>query len=1254
MEPHSSKAEKERQRLAALRDYRVSEVSAESRLDQLTELAAQICGTPMALIGFLDAHQVWLKATVGLEATVLDRKDAICTHVVEGGKPLVIEDLQQETQFAGHPWVCREGGVRFYAGVPLISPAGTPLGGLCVLDTSVRHLAPAQLEALAKLASQVVTHLELRRNVDRLEEEAAHHRRTEAMLREAENRFRSIFENSTEGIFQTTPDGHYQEVNPRLAQIYGYASTAELKASIQDIAHELYVEPGRREEFGRLMREHGEVVGFESQIYRRDGRVIWISENARSVLNAQGELEYYEGSVVDITDRKQTEQALRDSEVLYHSLVEYLPQNVFRKDTEGRFTFVNPLFAQTMGRAPEAILGKRDEDFFPPNLAASYRADDRHVMRTGRPLDKVENHVRSDGTRLYVHVLKTPLKDAEGNVIGVQGIFWDETERHQMEQQLAHERDLFAALLDNLPDAIYFKDRESHFLRCSRSLANRFGVPDPEALVGQSDFDFFTREHAQQAYDDEQEIIRTGEPMLGVTEKETWPDGHETWMLTTKMPFRDQTGAIIGTFGVSKDITKLIEIERELEQARDAALASTKAKSKLLGNITHELRTPLHTIIAGADVLGATPLKPEQREILTAMRRQADWQLRMINDLIELSRAATHSLKLDCHDFDPEDIVADSVERMAESALQKGIELIGDVEPGLPRVHGDPFRLQQILINLMANAIKFTDEGYVLVRVRLAPPVGERLVLAVDVQDTGIGISPTAQGRIFEAFEQADDSTTRKYGGTGLGLAICRELVELMGGQLDVRSAPGYGACFGFTVRLEAATQPAHDTPRAEVDLGGLRLLLVEDHEVARKVLRRRLEHWGCLVREAASAEEARAALAREGQFAAVLVDETLPDSPGQRLARELQPQVEHVALMASMACRLDLAAAGHERSLPCVPKPPPPRRLRRLLEAWQAGLPGPATEEGETAVAELGRPLRVLVAEDNDFNREIALQQLELVGHRAAAVGNGKEVLTEIERDHYDVLLLDCQMPELDGYATARAIRASEAARASSDEGRPSVYIVAVTANSSEEDRARCLRAGMDDFLSKPVVRATLDAALRRAAAALSQRSRREAAWPPPGVAATTLPSPTLANEARPPSAEGRGAETPEAAADQKSEPDAELPTLDLTLLRSFSPDAARNLARLFVQTADALIERLGTAVAGGDAPALHAAAHSLKGSSRHLGARRLGDLSAQIEALGRTEKLAEAAPLVEALAAEYRSVKAQLRAEPGLGEGE
>lgn len=1242
-------AERERRRLAALRDYRVSEVSAESRLDELTGLAAQICGTPMAVIGFLDAEKVWLKATVGIAPQVLDRNEALCTRVVEAGQPLIIEDLQQEGEFSGHPWVRGEAGIRFYAGVPLLSPERIPLGSLCVIDIRARRLAPDQLRALTMLASQVVTHLELRRNLRRLEEEAGDHQRTEAMLREAENRFRSIFENSTEGIFQTTPDGHYQEVNPRLAQIYGYASPDELKASIRDIAHELYVEPGRREAFGRLMREQGEVVGFESQIRRRDGRVIWISENARSVVNAQGDLEYYEGTVVDITDRKETEQALRDSEVLYHSLVEYLPQNVFRKDPEGRFTFVNPLFAQTMGRTPGDILGRTDEDFFPPNLAAAYRADDRQVMRTGKPLDKVESHVRADGTRLYVHVLKTPLKDADGNVIGLQGIFWDETERHEMEQQLAHERDLFAALLNNLPDAIYFKDRDSRFLRCSQSLAARFGAPDPEAVLGKSDFDFFSPEHARQAYDDEQRIIRTGEPMLGVTEKETWPDGRETWMLTTKMPFRDQAGMIIGTFGVSKDITKLMEIERELEQARDAALASTRAKSKLLGNITHELRTPLHTIIAGADVLGATPIKPEQREILTAMRRQAEWQLRMINDLIEVSRAATHSLKLDCQDFDPEDIVADSIERMAESALRKGIELIGDVEPGLPRLHGDPFRLQQILINLMANAIKFTDQGYVLVRVRRAAAATNEAVLAVDVQDTGIGIPAEAQKRIFEAFEQADGSTTRKYGGTGLGLAICRELAELMGGQIHVTSAAGLGACFSFTVRLRPALAPAAEPRRPEVDLTGMRILLVEDHEVARKVLRRRLEHWGCVAQEAGDAAEARAVLASGGPVDATLVDETLPDAPGQRLAAELPSSAGHVALIASMTCRLDLASAGGGQPLPCVPKPPSPRRLRQLLETWRAGLSEPVGEEAAVGSAGAGRPLRVLLAEDNDFNREIALQQLEMVGHRAVAVANGKEVLAEVERDQYDVLLLDCQMPELDGYATTRAIRERENARMTS----VPVYIVAVTANSSDEDRARCRQAGMDDFLSKPVVRATLDAALRRAAVVLAEWATREPgpANEPPAVPQPSTGEATAAGHApalaAPPVAAGRS--TPSDAAPAGDER-TEAPSFDPTLLGSFAPEAARHLAGLFVRTAEGLLGRLADAVQAADAKVLHATAHSLKGSARHLGANRLGDLSADLEAQAKAGNLAEAAVLAKALATEYAAVKARLRAEPGL----
>lgn len=1200
-------ATEERRRLAVLREYRVVDTAAEAAFDEAARLAAELCRTPFAAVVFVEADRVWAKAAVGWSIRELPRDRALCEEVVRTGRTVYIPDLRRRPEFREHPLVVGAPGLRFFAGAPLLPDGRAVVGVLCVMDTRPRRLGRSQQENLERVAHQVVAQLELRRHLRKSAELLQAHERIEAELAAAERKYRSIFEHSTEGIFQTTPEGTYLTANDRLARIYGYDSAAELMQKVRRIGHQLYVRPGRREEFQRLMETQHEVVGFESEVYRRDGQIIWISENARAVHDAEGRLLYYEGTVVDITARKQAERRLRESELLYHSLVESLTQNIFRKDLEGRFTFVNSAFARTLGRSPEEILGRTDADFFPPELAAEYQADDAHVIRTGEPLEKNESHQRPDGSRIYVHVLKSPLRNSRGEIVGIQGIFWDETQRRLTEQALEHERDLLHAWLETVPDAIYFKDRQSRFLRCSRELARRMGVDSPEQLVGKTDFDFFSEEHARQAFEDEQRIIATGEPVLGKPEKETWPDGRETWVLTSKLPFRDREGNIIGTLGVSKDITRLIQIERDLARARDKALEATRLKNALLANISHELRTPLHTIIAGADVLERTTLQPEQREILEAMRRQAEWQLQIINDLLDISRGLNAELRLERRSFDPESMAWDVVERLAESALRKGLELVADIPHRPPHLWGDPVRLQQILINLLANAVKFTERGHVHLRVQLTPAATGRAVFRAQVADTGIGVPPEAQQRIFEPFEQVDCSATRRYGGTGLGLAICRQWIERMGGRLKLESQPGRGLVFAFEVSLEIAPVPAglKEPPAPPADAANV--LLVEDHPLAAESLARRLTRMGWKVVRAGSVAEAETWLgrARESHAApvAILVDETLPDGSGSaaacRWARE--GAAPKVGLLASIAHRLQLTPADRPPGLMGLPKPPSPAVLHRFLTGQ--------SEPGETAAASTpavagARPaacsgLRVLVAEDNDFNRTLAAEQLRQLGHTPAGAADGREALARLEGEQFDVLLLDCQMPELDGYETARRIRRLEAERGVPPAQR--LWIIAVTANAGEEDRQRCLEAGMDDFLGKPVVRRALAEALAR----MSRRrkpqesKRKEEVSEMEGGAQE--PSEPVEAVARPPVESGGE------------------PVWDPRVLGVFPHEKRRQLTDLFLRTAETLVERIEQAAARGARADLQAAAHSLKGSSRHVGARQLAGLAAELEGLAR-----------------------------------
>ncbi len=1212
------------ERLQALHAYNVLDTEPEEAFDDLTRLASQICETPVALVSLVDAHRDWFKSKVGLSLSQTSRDVSFSAHSLLQTDLFSVEDATADARFAGSPLVSGDPQVRFYAGMPLITPAsGLAIGALCVIDRKPRRLTAQQIEALRILSHQVIMQLELRRNLIELERSVAGHLRAEEALRQAEEKYRSIYESVMEGIFQTTPDGQYLSANPMLAKIYGYDSPDQLIAAVSDISHQIYVQQGRREEFTRLIQQNGIVSKFESQVYRKDRSVIWISENARVVRDAPGNVHYYEGTVEDITERKRAEQALRDSEILYHSLVESLPQNIFRKDREGRFTFGNAKFCAELGRPLEEIIGKTDFDFFPKELAEKYQRDDHSVVATGAPFETVEEHQTPDRGKIYVQVIKTPLYDALGNVLGVQGMFWEVTERKKMEEALAYERDLLRALLDNIPDNIYFKDTASRFVKVGQALGRKFNLKDPEEAVGKTDFDFFTPEHAQAAYEDEQFIILTGQPIIGRMEKETWSDGRVTWGLTTKMPFRDKDGKIIGTFGVTKDVTQLKETEQELAKARDVAVESARLKSEFLANMSHEIRTPMNGIIGMTGLLMDTDLSEEQRDFARTIRSSADALLTIINDILDFSKIEAGKLSIETISFDLRDTVESTVELLAERAEAKGIELASWVLDDVPRhLRGDPGRLRQVLTNLLGNAIKFTERGEVVVRVTKETETQTHVTIRCAVSDTGIGIPHDAQKKLFRAFTQADGSLTRRYGGTGLGLAISKQLVELMDGRIGMESTPGKGSTFWFVLQLEK--QPPGTTyfiKRPRWNLENLRVLIVDDNATNRQILQHWTGSWKMRPDTAATGtgalESLRQAAAAADPFHLVILDLQMPEMDGLTLAQTIRAdpliQKTHLVMLTSLGLRLDAQSWRSAGIDAYLVKPVKESRLFDCLASVMAEAAAPAGHAHELhAIDSSGRRalnpkhVRILMAEDNVVNQKVGLRQLKKLGYAADAVANGVEVLDALKRIPYDIVLMDCHMPELDGYESTRLIRQLETER--KDSKRPPVYIIALTANALEGDREQCLAAGMNDYISKPVKLPELQAALQEAASFVR------------------------------PVAPGKRMEAKSGGSEAVIDPSV------LAGLRELQepgePDTAVELIDLFLRDTPGKIQSIQSAIARSDASALKESAHSLKGSASNLGARRLARLCAELEMRARDQRLTEAAGLFDKLTEEYGRV--------------
>ena len=642
-------------------------------------------------------------------------------------------------------------------------------------------------------------------------------------------------------------------------------------------------------------------------------------------------------------------------------------------------------------------------------------------------------------------------------------------------ENLEMERRDLHAMMEHLPDHIFFKDKESRFTRVSQALAHNFGLSDQSETIGKKDSDYFDDVHAQDALHDEQELMRTGVSVIGKEEKETWPDGTTSWAITTKIPLRDNDGNITGTFGISSDITQRKLAEIALEEAKMAAEEASCAKSDFLANMSHEIRTPMNGIIGMTELMLNTKLNDEQREYAKLTKHSAESLLDLINDILDFSKIEAGKFELDHHEFSLRDSLGDTLQTLAASAADKSIELAYYIPAEVPdRMIGDLGRLRQIIVNLVGNAIKFTDEGEVLVSLSLEKRSNKKARIKFAVKDSGIGISKEKQTVIFEAFSQADTSTARRFGGTGLGLTISSQLVELMHGEMGLDSTVGEGSTFHFTAQFGIASKADSHLKAAPETLSNLPVLVVDDNGTNRRILHEMLSSWEFAPSTCSGAEEAMQSLEQAAEagkpFRLIVLDLMMPHVDGLELAERIRANEK-----AGTPEIIVLSSAGRPprgdriKALSISRYLTKPVKQSDLLDAITESM-GVATRDDSTT-EEFGDidskripVMKILLAEDGRVNQVVAVNLLERRGHSVAVANNGALAVEAVAKKRYDAVLMDVQMPEMNGYEATQAIRKKE------EETGDHIPIIAMTANAMKGDREKCLESGMDDYIAKPV----------------------------------------------------------------------------------------------------------------------------------------------------------------------------------------
>jgi two-component system sensor histidine kinase/response regulator len=946
----------------------------------------------------------------------------------------------------------------------------------------------------------------------------------------------------------------------------------------------------------------------------RDGHYVWIWSRGSTLRGPNGNpTDMTVGTHIDITERKAAEDTLRQ----LSSAVEQSPASIVITNVAGDIEYVNPKFIEVTGYTRAEVLGRN-----PRVLKSGDRSPESYrelweTLMAGKDWHGDFYNRKKNGELYWERASIAPIRDSGGRITHFLAVKEDITDRKRVGAALRESEEKHRLLIENSHDIIYTLTADGVFTFVSPAWTALLGHPVTEVVGHPFQRFIHPADHAECAMF-LQAVIETGQRQEGVEYRVRHADGTWYWHTSGAVALRDEAGRIVGLEGTSRDVTErkrdeaqLLEANRDLEEittranelANQAKMAS-QAKSEFLANMSHEIRTPMNGVIGMTGLLLDTELTADQRQYAEIVRTSGEALLGLINDILDFSKIEARKLELEMLDFELRTTLEDVADLLAVKAHEKDLDVVCLADPEVPALlRGDPGRLRQILLNLGGNAVKFTQQGGVTVRASVVAEDDQRVTVRFAVIDTGIGIPREKQGALFSPFTQVDGSTTRRYGGTGLGLAISKQLAELMGGAVGLESEENQGSTFWFTAVLEKRPAGLLPAPEPMADLAGVRVLVVDDLDTNALLVTALLKSWGCRFATAADGEAAldrlREALRAGDPFGVALLDKHMPGMDGVELGRRIKESPElrdtRLIMMTSHGERGDAVRVTQVGFAGYLTKPLRQSQLRECMAlvlgrgASPLAAPGPVLVTRHTVAESRKHRVRILLAEDNVTNQLVALKIIEKLGYRADVVANGREALVALRDIPYDLVLMDCQMPELDGFEATREIRNPE-----SQVRNHRVPIIAMTAHVMKGDREKCLAAGMDDYLGKPVRPAELAAAVDR--------------W-----------LTTRDGSAAP------GADPAAPAGLEESQPAAPVFDRAAFLERLMGDEELlREVTEMFLADLPVQLEGLAAAMGSGDCRLVGQLAHGIKGAAANVGGEALRESASELEKAGKAGDLA------------------------------